>query len=246
MPASVDLRGFVERLLGWGSPHVVELAVRSLELAAEHRTELVLCGAGDLVPIVRALHRRTLGSERPLVVCDPRRGNMPASPRSPANYSGSAAALSAAAGGWLCVRARRLPRDFSALAARLRGTDDVQLVVCAGERDAEHPFLVRSASLHLPPLAGRAAELDRVIAEYAADAVADLGVAPGTFTDGDHAWVRQHATSSLPEIEKVTLRIAALRASSSMSYAAGRLGVAPVSLTRWIDRRKLRPVLAIA
>jgi len=138
-----------------------------------------------------------------------------------------------------------LPRDFSALVARLRGTDDVQLVVCASERDAAHPFLVRSASLHLPPLAGRVAELDRVIAEYAADAVADLGVAPGTITDGDHAWVRQHATSSLPEIEKVTLRIAALRASSNMSYAASRLGVAPVSLTRWIDRRNLRPVLAV-
>lgn len=245
MPASDELRGFVARLLGWDNRHSVELAVRTLEFAAEHRTELVLCGAGDLVPIARALHRRNLGVERPIVVCDPRRGDTPASPRSPANFASGLTALTAAAGGWLCIRTRRLPRDFAALVAQLRGTEDVQLVVCAGEHDAAHPFLVRPASLHLPPLAGRAAELDRVIAEYAADAVAELGAPPASFTDGDHAWVRQYAATSLAEIEKVTLRIVALRASRNLSHAAGRLEMAPVSLARWIDRRMLRPVLAV-
>lgn len=178
-------------------------------------------------------------------MCDPRRGDTPASPRSPANFASGLTALTAAAGGWLCIRTRRLPRDFAALVAQLRGTEDVQLVVCAGEDDAAHPFWVRPASLHLPPLAGRAAELDRVIAEYAADAVAELGAPPASFTGGDHAWVRQYAATSLAEIEKVTLRIVALRASRNLSHAAGRLETAPVSLARWIDRRMLRPVLAV-
>lgn len=245
MLASDELRGFVARLLGWDNRHSVELAVRTLDLAAEHRTELVLCGAGDLVPIARALHRRNLGVERPFVMCDPRRGDAPASPRSPANFAGGITALTAAAGGWLCLRMLRLPRDFAALVAQLRGTDDVQLIVCAGARHAAHPFLVRPASLHLPPLAERAAELDRVIAEYASDAVAELGAPPASFTGGDHTWVRQHAATSLAEIEKVTLRIVALRASRNLSHAAGRLEMAPVSLARWIDRRTLRPVLAV-
>jgi len=113
----------------------------------------------------------------------------------------------------------------------------VQLVVCADERDADHPFLVRPAPIHLPPLAERAAEIDRVIAEYAADACAELGVSPGSFTKSDHAWVRGHATT-LAEIDKAALRLVALRTSRNMSDAATRLGMAPVSLSRWFGRRK--------
>jgi hypothetical protein len=44
--ASDELRGFLARLLGWDNPRAVELAIRSLELAVDHRAELVLCGAG--------------------------------------------------------------------------------------------------------------------------------------------------------------------------------------------------------
>jgi hypothetical protein len=41
--------------------------------------------------------------------------------------------------------------------------------------------------------------------------------------------------------EKATLRLVAIRASRNMSGAAERLGMAPVSLSRWLDRRKLPP-----
>lgn len=239
----VTLRGFVERLLGWSNKHAVELAIRSLEVAADRRATLVLCGAGDMVPIAYALHRRTLGADRPFVVCDPRRRNVLPSVRSPANLANSAIAFEAARGGSLCVRASRPPPIFPSLVARLRTTDDVSFVVCAHERDVEHPFLVRPAPIHLPPLARRAAELDRVIAEYTADAIAELG-APGTgFTAADHAWVREHATESLAEVEKATLRLVALRMSRNRSNAAARLGMAPVSLIRWIGRRKLPPMI---
>jgi hypothetical protein len=49
----------------------------------------------------------------------------------------------------------------------------------------------------VPPLAGRSAELDRIIAEYADDAIAELAVPPSSFTADAHAWVRDHAASSL-------------------------------------------------
>lgn len=41
------------------------------------------------------------------------------------------------------------------------------------------------------------------------------------------------------EIEKATRRVVALRVSRNLSQAAARLGMAPVSLWRWILRRKL-------
>lgn len=241
----VTLRGFVERLLGWSNEHAVELAIRSLEVAADRRATLVLCGAGDMVPTAYALHRRMIGADRPFVVCDPRRRNVLPSVRSPANLANSAIAFEAARGGSLCVRASRPPPTFPLLVARLRTTDDVSFVVCAHERDIEHPFLVRPAPIHLPPLADRAAELDRVIAEYAADAIAELGALGAGFTAADHAWVRQHAAASLAEIEKATLRLVALRTSRNTTNAAARLGMAPVSLGRWIARRKLPPMMRL-
>jgi hypothetical protein len=59
---------------GWSDERAVDLALRSLALALDYRAALVLCGDGDLVPIAWALHRHTLGADRPFIVCDPRRG----------------------------------------------------------------------------------------------------------------------------------------------------------------------------
>jgi len=237
-----ELRAFLARLLGWSNDRAVEHAIRSLALAADHRAALVLCGAGDTVPIARALHRRALGAERPFIVCDPHRGDVSASVRSPANRASGAAGLEAAAGGSLCVRTRRLPRDFPALAVQLRVTDDVQFIACI-EHDHAHPLLVRPAPIVVPPLASRTVELDRVIAEYVADAIAELGAPRAGFTTADHAWVRQHAATSLAEVEKATLRLVALGTSRNMSGAAARLGMSVVSLTRWLGRRKLPPMV---
>jgi hypothetical protein len=239
MPVSDDdaLRGFMARLLGWSDERALELGIRSLDLAVSHRATLVLCGLGDLVPIARVLHRRAMGADRPFITCDPHRGDVAASVRSPANRASGAAALAAAAAGSLCVRTRRLPRDFSALAAQLRATDDVLFIVCA-EHDDPDPLLIRPAPIVVPPLASRATELDRVITEYAADAVAELGAPLAGFTAADHAWVRQYAATSLAEIEAGTLRLIALRTSRNLSHAAARLGMAPVSLSRWIGRRR--------
>ena len=157
------LREFMARLVGWDNPAAADLALRSLGLAAEHRAELVLCGRGDMVPIAQALHRRTLGADRPFVVCDPRRGTTAASVRSPANYTSGVAAFEAASGGTLCLRTRRLPRDRPALVAQLRGARDDRRgrLARAHHRRAalrsEPPGAHRSCDLAVPRVpAGRA------------------------------------------------------------------------------------------
>src|SRR5436190_20588610 len=86
-------------------------------------------------------------------------------------------------------------------------------------------------------LATRSDELSRIIDAYAQDALAELDASGTGFADTDHAWVREHAAGSLAEIEKATLRLVALRASSNTTIAAARLGMAQVSLVRWLGRR---------
>lgn len=115
-PRLVELRAFVSRLLGWSNERLeaVDLTLRAIRTAATRRSALVLCGDGDLVAIACGLHRRTLGDERPFVVCDPRRRSGEETVRFPENYDRGIPALEAAAGGTLCVWAKRLPRDFGA------------------------------------------------------------------------------------------------------------------------------------
>lgn len=243
MLAGDDLRAFLARLLGWSDERAVELALRSLALALDHRATLVLCGEGDMVPIALALHRRTLGAGAPFLVADPRRRKTPASVRSPANLESCIAAFEAARGGSLCVRAHRLPRDFPAVVAMVRDPSArVQLVVCCRTRDDGNPLVTLPAPIDVPPLRERAGELERIIDGYTLDAIAALGIRDG-FTDRDRAWVLEHAAMSLSEIEKATSRLVAIRTSRNLSHAAARLGMAPVSLSRWIGRRKLPLVL---
>jgi len=84
----------------------------------------------------------------------------------------------------------------------------------------------------------RTAELPRIVEEYAVDAVAELRPLGTSFTAADREWVLQNAPLTLAAIEKATLRRVAIRASRNMSDAAARLGMAPVSLSRWVDRRR--------
>lgn len=233
---SVALRSFLARLLGWRSERteVVDHALRSIRMAATRRVALVLCGDGDLVPTARSIHRHSLG-DRPFVVCDPRRRRTKATVRAAENFSTGMQALAAAQGGSLCVRSRRLPRDFKAVVAALRDPGArVQLMVCAGSPDETKPNL--SMPIVVPSLTGRRPELDRIIAEYAEDAMVELSAPRTSFGPAEHAWVRENAPT-LPEIEKATLRLIALRDSRNLTSAAARLGMAPVSLSRWIGRR---------
>jgi transcriptional regulator with GAF, ATPase, and Fis domain len=117
----------------------------------------------------------------------------------------------------------------------------VQYIVCSDENDEAHPLLVMPAPIQFPSLTERAGELPRIVDEYAQDAITALRARSTSFTDRDRAWVLGHEASSLSEIEKATLRLVALRTSANLTGAAERLGIAPVSLSRWVGRRKLGP-----
>ena len=237
---SIALRGFLARLLGWRSERiaVVDHALRSIRMAATRRAALVLCGPDDLVPIASAIHRRAFGADRPFIVCDPRRRRSQATVRSPENYDTGMSAFAAATGGSLCMRSLRLPKDFRTVIAAFRAQSaKVRLVICA--QTAEPCEEQRALPLVLPRLDTRDDEIDRIIAEYAEDAITALGTSRTGFLPADHDWVRMHSASSLPDIEKGTLRLVAIRASRNLSDAAARLDMAPVSLSRWIGRRKL-------
>ena len=240
----IELRGYVSRLLGWDRSQleVVDLALRSIRMAAAGRTPLVICGEDDLVPIARSLHRRVVGSSRPFVVCDPARCQIN-DPLRPESYDQGMRALTAAAGGTLCVRHERLPLDYANVAAALRQPrTQVQLMVCA--RSTRYCARYLALPISIPPIGDRLNELDRVIEDYARDAFAQLGIHRAGLPRDDHAWIRRHASSSIPAIEKATLRLAALRISDDVSEAANRLGMPPLALARWMERRRVPMGLA--
>jgi hypothetical protein len=232
----IDLRDFCARIIGWDADHLplIDHALRSIRMSLARRAPLLLCGKGNLVPIAHALHRRTLGADRPFVLCDPRRDNGRESVRSAANYKTGAVAVKMALGGSLCVRKERLPRDLAAMLAEVRELDAyLQLVICSSHpRERE----VLATPVHVPSLEERTKDLPRIVDEYALDATAALHVPPTAFTSDDRAWVLENAASSLEEIEKATLRCVAIRTSDDLPHAAERLGMAKVSLERWMAR----------
>jgi len=237
-PRLIALHGFLARILGWDRSRgeAVDFAVRAVRFAATQRAALALCGSGDLVPIARGLHRYAMGDEWPFVLCDPRR-RASAAGAALANYTTGMAAFRAAAGGSMCVRSKRLPRDFAELITILRDpSSHVQLIIC-GPRPPDRTELV-SAPIEIPALSTRPHEVDRIIDEYAHDAAAALRSSV-PFTKVDRDWVRRHSATSLPEIEKGATRIVALREAGNIAQAAALLGMCHTSLGEWIGRRRL-------
>jgi hypothetical protein len=237
----VALRSFLGRILGWTTDRikVVDQALHMVRNAATRQTALVLCGDGDMVSLARTIHRHAFGAERPFIVCDPRRKQSDESVRAAENYRSGVEALQAARSGSLCIWNNKLPRDFADVAAALKDPDArVQLIVCAREAAEAEAFGV--GPITIPPLSDRRTELSRIVEEYIEDAIAELRVPRTSFPTEDRDWVFQHASASLPEIEKATLRLLAIReAAGNMNRAAARLGMGRWSLSKWVNRRKL-------
>lgn len=235
----IALRSFCARILGWTTDRIsdVDNMLRSIRLTARMRTALLLRGESDMVPVAHSLHRYTHGDHRPFILCDPRRADVEESVRSVANYEVGLLALDAARGGSLCVRSERPPIDYGAVLQRVREPDArVQLIVCSKTRgvDAADP----TAPIRVPPLKRRTKELPRIVDEYLQDAVILLKVPTANITRSDRTWIIEHAATTLPEIEKATMRLVALRNSPNIAAAAIQLGMASISLSRWIDRRR--------
>ncbi len=238
------LRAFCQRLMGWHEHRMraVDHALRALRLARAHRSPLLLSGEGDLVPVAYDLHQRTVGIAAPFIVCDPRRHDTMENVRAPANVLRGIEAFDRARGGTLCLRQYRLPPDIADISRRAyEPNSDVQLVLCAPAKYRIAPTSSERV-VELPALKLRKMELPRIVQEYAEEAIKTLNAAPSCFDDEERDWVIGHSAKSLPEIQKATLRIVALRNTNSLKQAADLLGMAPVSLTRWLGRRHLQSV----
>jgi hypothetical protein len=180
----------------------------------------------------------------PFVVCDPRRRESEASVRSTVNISTGLAAMRSALGGSLCVWSRRLPRDFNDIRVALRDPmTRVQLIVCAESLRHSKPYHIEP--IMVPPLQSRPHEINRIIDECAEEAATELFTIV-TLTAADREWILRHSASSVTEIEKGTRRVLSIRQHDGHIPAAARsLGMAPISLSRWIGRRGyMRDVLA--
>jgi len=238
-PRSIALRNFCSRLLGWSDDRiaVVDHALRAIRLASAGRAPLILTGSGDLVPVAHAIHRYSLGERVPFVVSDPRRMDTLATVRSPANYASCVEALRKACGGTLCVRAGRLPRDFGeGLVVFREPGNSAQLMICARRTP-----LPNAAQIDIPPLESRHSDLPRIVSEYIEDAAHALRAPDDCLNAQDIKWILDHsafgAELTLSDIEKAALRGVALKLTGDLSKAASLLGMARISLERWIGRR---------
>lgn len=237
---TMALRGFLQRVLGWEDEHAptVDLALRSI-LATTPAPAYALVSKSDPVAIAYSLHRLLLGTRHPFITCDPKREITSETVRSTENYKDGKEALPRAVGGTLCVVASRLPRDFDEVwSALLEPSATTRLAVCSTEPIKGKKFL--PPPILVPPLAGRTADLKRIIYEYTVDALVELGgntLPPPNSEDLD--FVREHDAGTLAKIETATLRFAALRALPNVNQVAARLGMTRNALVGWIERRGL-------
>ena len=236
-PLLIQLRELLARLIGWSDARRADVdeALRSLRVAATRRESLLLCGDAGLVSIARILHNRTLGEDRPFVVCDPERRRPEPDARAAINYRDGLVALQEAIGGTICMwRERPLP-DFDKVVSRLKKrTARVQIIVCSLVVPA--PGLPpMGPTIVLPPLSERADEVPRIIEEFGRDYSATLG---GALLPASLDWVLQHESSSLARIATATRRLVALnRADGNISEAASLLGMSKSSLGEWFATR---------
>jgi hypothetical protein len=251
-PRLCTLRDVLSRLIGWSAERQadVDIALRAVRMAVALHEPLLLCAEAGHKSIAKLLHRHVIGADRPFVLCERRKPadkparKRPARNAAPAHaattYERGSAALAAATGGTLVVQRNRLPEDFDLVLRALRARSTrVLLIVCS-----QIPPNGLSKQLVVPPLAGRSLELTRIIDEYAADAVADLGLA-GSLTSDDRDWVAQQELT-LAQIQTATRRLVVLRAEDGyVNRAAKRLGMAHGSLSEWLARRDLPELLGL-
>jgi hypothetical protein len=236
-------RRVVTRWLGFGAEQRIDVdrALRTVLLAASGRRALMLCGDGDLAYVARQLHQQTLPNE-PFILCDPRRAPNTGTARSPRNIKNPMDALTAAAGGTVCIHAERLPQGFQPMVERWRRSETrVQLVLCSRSVD---PVLTTVAdSVVLPPLFLRWRERVRIMEEVAAEAAIELGVAAHLLSDADRQVILQSEAATLPQLETATARIVAIRhwgdRRGGLVRAAEALGVTHATLAEWAERRGL-------
>jgi hypothetical protein len=158
------------------------------------------------------------------------------------------AALYAAGGGTVCANGRMLlcDRFYEVLRQFREHTSTELLIVYSRSYYGDIADASTMLSIDIPPLAARRAELTELIEWYANDALAILRAhepsntrfADLRLTDSDRDWVMKHSAATIPEIEKGTLRMLAMRSSDSVTEAAPRAGLSVGALQIWTARRR--------
>lgn len=230
----IALRSTLARMLGWSaaSATAIDLALRAIRFAARRLSPLVLCGT-DLVPLAEELHRLTLTAARPFVFCNPRRRTSESTWNPTRCAPSGLTALEEASGGTVCLSTKHLPSDLQSLIHKFRRPEcQTQLVVCS--ESPHNAELFNAAPIVVPSLASREDELERIIDEYAINAAGELSMGDHWLSSAERAWIRSHMTT-LAEIQKATLRLAAIQRAGSISAGAGFLGISHQALNQWLD-----------
>jgi hypothetical protein len=222
------LRAYLSRIMGWDHARLddIDHGIQAVRTMATRRAALVLCGAGELGRVASRIHQLALGPARPFITC----ARDDSAKADPANN------------GTFCFIDDELPDDFAEIAARLTASGaKSRLVVCSPSReDATEAMtqLARGAVLELPDLATRPGEIDRLILEYADDAVAALRAPGSGFREHELIWLRQLPFATLEDVGEVTFRLVALR-NWNVRGGAQHLGISHVALSRWARRRRI-------
>lgn len=197
-PRTIRQRALLARFIGWRpeTALAVDRALRALRAYATMTLPLSLTGEDDLVGIARRIHREVVGEAHPFVVT-----------QSDAGADANAAALRTAEGGTLCLVGHRLLDDLRVVRALSSDrAPQSRVVICTrvGEQ---------LTSIEVPALATRRSELARIVDEYAADAIADLGARPESYTRADRARLLAGEPETLGEIEREIRRLVEGRAT---------------------------------
>jgi len=102
-----------------------------------------------------------------------------------------------------------------------------------------------AAQIDIPCLETRRFDLPRIVREYVEDAIDTLHAPDDCMDARDIEWIIDRSAIAtdigMPDIEKAAVRLVAVKLTRDLSQAASLLGMARVSLERWLRRRHYQP-----
>ena len=112
------------------------------------------------------------------------------------------------------------------------------MVCSSNARIAE---IFNPAPVVIPRLSSRSEDIDRLIDEYLGDAISALGMAKIQLSPEERAWIRRRSADSLADIQRATLRLAAIHQAGSISAGGIRIGISHTAMLKWMRNRKFSP-----
>lgn len=152
---AIAFRRWLTQRLDCNLGAVPDLALRAILRWTRATDELILESDHDAVPLARELHTRTLGPDKPFILCDPRQPAADATRAAPASRTTAVAAYDAARGGTLCIRLHQPPPDFyKILNLFYEHSAEARLIICRRSFDIStsltQPIIIPPHS-SLPP-----------------------------------------------------------------------------------------------